>query len=156
MRKVPESGRKARDVGVRFHQRTVVLDQAFEHFPREVKSVELRISRFKLRHDTKGLSVVVKAFIVAHAGVELVLSGVSERGMAQIVRERERFGEILVETEGACDGARDLRNLQRMRQPRPVMVTLVGDKDLCLLLQTAECAGVNDPVAISLERRPGG
>ena len=37
----------------------------------------------------------------SHFGVQRFLAGMAERGVAEIVREREGLGEILVETEGA-------------------------------------------------------
>ena len=77
----------------------------------------------------------------------------AERGVAEIVRERERLGEILVEAEGAGDGAGDLRDFEAVRQPRPVEIALVIDKDLGLVLQAAESSRMDDAVAVALERR---
>src|SRR5205085_10572257 len=40
-----------------------------------------------------------------------------------------------------------------MRQPDPVVIALRRQEDLCLMLEPAECLGVDDPVAIALEDR---
>ena len=47
----------------------------------------------------------------------------------------------------------DLRDLQRVGQPRAVVVALGRDEDLRLVLQAAERLGVHDPVAVALQRR---
>ena len=61
--------------------------------------------------------------------------------------------EVLVEAERPRDGARDLRDLERVGQPRAVVVALGGDEDLRLVLEPPERAAVHDPVAVALERR---
>ena len=68
--------------------------------------------------------------------------------------EPDRLRQVLVQPERACDAARDGRRLERVRHPRPVVVSLGVDEDLRLALQTAERLRVDDPVTIALERRP--
>ena len=74
-----------------------------------------------------------------------------ERRMAEIVRQRERLGEILVETERPRERARDLLHFQGVRQPRPVMIALVEDEDLGLVFEPAEGGGMDDAVAVAPE-----
>ena len=88
-----------------------------------------------------------------HRLVERVAAGMAEGRMAEIVRERQGLGEIVVEMQRPRDRARDLRHFERMRQPRPVMVAFVIDEHLRLVLQASECGGVNHAVAVALERR---
>ena len=71
--------------------------------------------------------------------------------MAEIVRQRQRLGEILVEAERARDRARDLLHFQGMRQPRPVMIALVENEDLGLVLEPPERGGMDDAVAVAPE-----
>ena len=73
--------------------------------------------------------------------------------MAEVVRERQRLRKILVEPERAGDRAGDLRHLERMGQARAEMVALVVDEDLRLVLQPAKGVGMDDAVAVALERR---
>ena len=75
---------------------------------------------------------------IGHAGVERVLTRVPEGWMAEIVRQGQRFGEILVETKDAGDGARDLRHFEAVGEARPVVIALVIDENLGLVLQTPE------------------
>ena len=76
---------------------------------RPSKAAYLRSSAVTTR---KALGVVIEAAEVAHHGVERPLAGVPERRVAEVVRERQRLGEILVEAQLAGDGARDLRHLE--------------------------------------------
>ncbi len=85
--------------------------------------------------------------------VERFLAGMAERRVAEIVGQRQRLGEILVERQRAGDAARDLRHLEAVGEPRAVMVALVIDEDLGLVLQAAEGGGMDDAVAVALERR---
>ena len=69
---------------------------------------------------------------------ERLLAGVAEGRVAEVVAERDRLGEILVEVEGARDGAGDLRDLERVREARDVVVAGGRDEDLRLVLEAAE------------------
>ncbi len=88
-----------------------MLRQAFEGFPREVQSVEGQIFAFERRHDAQRLGVVVEAAVSLHGAIERALAGVAERGMAEVMRQRDRLGQILVEAELAGDRAGDLGDL---------------------------------------------
>ena len=71
--------------------------------------------------------------------------------MAQIMGQRQRLGEILIAAQRPRQGARDLRDFQRMRQPGAVLIAFMGDEDLGLFLQAPEGAGMDNAVAIALE-----
>jgi len=88
----------------------------------------------------------------AHAGVQRVLAGVPERRVSEIVRQGDRFGQILFEPKVARDRAPELRDFQAMREPRAKKIAFVVDEDLRLVLQLPEGAAVDDPVPVSLER----
>ena len=85
--------------------------------------------------------------------VERLLADVSERRVAEVVAEPDRLDQVLVERERARDRARDLRDLERVRQPRAVVVAARRDEHLRLVLQAPERLAVHDPVAVALERR---
>src|SRR5918997_494958 len=90
---------------------------------------------------------------LAPGAVEHVLADVAERWVAEVVAEPDRLREVLVETQRAGDRARDLRGLERVRQPRAVVIALGRDEHLRLVLEPAERLAVDDPVAVALERR---
>ena len=58
--------------------------------------------------------------------------------------------------ERAGDGARDLRDFQRMREAGAVQVALVIDEHLGLVDQPAERGGMDDAVAVALVLRAVG
>ena len=68
---------------------------------------------------------MVEAAPGPHPLVERVLAGMAERRVAEIVDQRHRLGEILVAAQRARQRAGDLRHLDRMGQPRAVVVALV-------------------------------
>ena len=86
---------------------------------------------------------------LAQQAVEHALAGVSERGVAEVVAERDGLGQIFVQPEGPGRTSRDLRDLDRMGQPRPEVVPLVRDEDLRLVLQAPEGAGMDDAVPVA-------
>ena len=60
--------------------------------------------------------------------------------------------EVPVQLRSVVDRVR--RHLDGMRQSRTIKVIFAREKDLGLRLQLTESLGMNDPVAIDLERRP--
>jgi hypothetical protein len=98
---------------------------------------------------------VIEAAGIRHGGVERPLAGVAERGMAKIMRERECLGQILVDAERAREAAGNLRNFEAMGQPRAIMITFVIDEDLGLVVEAAECGGMEDAVAVARIERAG-
>jgi hypothetical protein len=96
---------------------------------------------------------MVETLIGRERVIERALAGMAERRVSEVVRKGERLGEILVEAERPGDGAGDLRNFETVREPRAQVVALVMDEDLRLVLEPPERVGVDDAVAVALERR---
>ena len=90
---------------------------------------------------------------LACALVEHRLADVPERRVADVVPEPDRLREVLVQPQRPGDGARDLRRLQRVGEPRAVVVALGRHEHLGLVLEPPERLRVHDPVAVALERR---
>jgi hypothetical protein len=97
------------------------------------------------------LQVVFKAAMVLHAGIQGVLPGVSKGRVAQIMRQRYRLGQFLVQAQQSRNRAADLRHFQAVRQTRAEMVALVVHEHLGLVFQAAESGGVHDAIAVALE-----
>lgn len=74
----------------------------------------------------------------------------AERRVAQVVAKRDGFGKVFVEAERAGDGARDLRDFKRVREPRAEMVALGGKEHLRFVRQAAEAFRVQDLIAVAL------
>ena len=141
----PHPGRPAG----RVDQRAVVLGEAFERLPGEVEAVEAGIAALEPGDDGEGLRVVIEPAFGGEAGIECALSGMAEWRMAEVVRERQRLGQVLIEPQLPGQSARNLRDLERVGQPSAIMVALVKNKNLGLVLETAKRGGVDDAVAIA-------
>ena len=139
-----------------------MLDQALQGLPGEVEAVIVRVAPLEAGHDAQRLGVVVEAAEARHALVEGVLARMAEGRMAEVVGERQRLGQVLVEAEGAGERPGDLADLDGVGQPGAEMVALVIDEDLRLVLEPPEGGGMDDPVPVALElaagrrRRPPG
>src|SRR6266849_3250634 len=105
--------------------------------------------------DPERLLVVAKSPVEAgpEGLVERVLARVAERCVAHVVSQPDRFDEVLVQLNRAGDDARDRARLEGVRHAGAVVVALRVDKDLRLALQPAKRLGMDDPVAVALERR---
>ncbi len=95
------------------------------------------------------MGVVVEAANVAGERVQRFLTGMAERRVAQIVRQRHRLGQVLVGLEQPRQAARQLRHFQRMGQPGAVMVAFMLHENLGLVLEAAEGRGMDDAVAVA-------
>ena len=84
-------------VGV--HERAIVLDQPLERFPGEIEAVECCIAALEPRHDAQRLGVVVETAIGSHAGIERIFARMTEGRVAEIMRQRQRLGQILVQAQ---------------------------------------------------------
>ena len=99
--------------------------------------------------DAQALLVMLES-----AGVDQVqrpLAGVAEGRMPQVVPQTDRLAEILVQAQRPRDRARKTRDLQRMGQPRAVVVALGLQKDLGLVFQAPEGLGMGDAVDVALK-----
>ena len=94
---------------------------------------------------------MIEPAVIAHAFGQHLLAGMSKRRMAQIVRKRDCFRQILVQPQRTRDGAADRRHLDRMRQARAQMVAGAVEKNLRLVFQAAERARMNDARTIALK-----
>src|SRR5690606_31620670 len=74
----------------------------------------------------------------------------TEGCMSQVMAHADRLNEVLVKTQRATDRAGDLRDFQRVRQARAVVIALRRYEDLCLVHQAPAALGVDDAVAVPL------
>ena len=70
------------------------------------------------------------------------------------MRQRQGFGQILIQPQQPRDGPRNLRHFNGMGQARAEMIAFVIDKHLRLVLQPAKGGRVNDAVPVPLKGRP--
>ena len=93
--------RKKFALRLRTRERSVVLDDSLQRLPGQVQPVELGIAGFELRDEAKRMGVVVKATVRRHRSRKRVLACMPERGVAQVMRQRQRLGEILINKQHA-------------------------------------------------------
>src|SRR5258708_28048605 len=127
-----------------------MLNDAFAKFKRKIQPGKIKIALLELFDDAERVQIVIEAATVcAHQFVELAFAGMAERGMANVVDESKRLGELGVQPQCRGDGAGNLCDLQRMRQAIPEMVGIAGGENLRLGFQAAKGARMNDAVAVT-------
>src|SRR5688572_15295921 len=125
-----------------------MMRNAVTYFPREVQPLTIV---FEHVDDAQTLLIMIEPAwnqIVEHA-----LARVSEWRVPEIVPERDSLGELFVQLQHLCNRARNLRDLECVREPRSVMIAGRREKHLRLVLQTAKRLRVDDAIAIALKRR---
>ena len=132
-------------------QRAVVLDQALQRFPGQIQAVEIRVAALQRGDDAQGLGIVIETAERGEAGIKRALASVAERRMAEVVGERQRLGEVFVETKPAGERAGYLCHFERMCEPRAVVIAFVENEDLGLVLEAAERGRMDDAVAVAAE-----
>ena len=126
-----------------------VLRDAVADFPRQVEAPAVVLQKVD---DAEALQVVVEA--AGHQAIDDPLARMPEWRVAEIVAERNRFGELFVQAKDLGDGAGDLRHLEGVRQPRAVVVAGRREEHLRLVFEPAEGLAVDDAIAVALKRRP--
>ena len=121
----------------------------------EVQAVERRVALLQLVDHAQALQVVLEAAVARHAFVQRVLAGMAERRVAQVVRQRDRLDQVLVQPQRPRDRTAQLRHLDRVREPRAEQVAFVVQEHLRLVDQPAERGGMDDAVAVALELGAG-
>ena len=134
--------------GGRLRHRPGVVDDAVAHFPREVEPLALVL---EVLHDPKALLVVAERPLQERG--KGLFAQVAERCVAEVVPERDRLGEVLVQPQGPGGRPGDLGDLERVRQANAVVVPLRREEHLGLVLEAPERLGVDDPVAVALVGR---
>src|SRR5688500_6081488 len=94
---------------------------------------------------------MIEPALPVQRGLQRILPGMSEWRMADIVRQAQRLGQILVQPQRARHGAADLRDLQAVSEANAEMVAVGRHKHLSLVAQAAETDRMNDAVAVALK-----
>ncbi len=115
-----------------------MLDEPLQRFPRQVEPVEGGITLFELGDDAQRLGIMIEAAVRQHQRVEHVFAGMAEGRVAEVMRERQRLGEVVIEAERPGDGAGDLANFDRMGQTGAIMIALMRHEDLRLMGEAAK------------------
>jgi hypothetical protein len=144
---VAEFGMRAGVVIVR------VLDDTFAYLERKVQAAKADIPKLEVLNDAQRVQVVVEKPVVGlHGRMERFFAGVSKWWMADVMDKRECFDQVWIQAELLANGARNLRDLDGVRQSIPKVIGEATGEDLRLILQPPECARMDDSVPVALER----
>ena len=124
----------------RVRPRASVFEDPLARLRGEVQAGRISVPLLEQVDHAKTLPVVIEAALVAHQLAENALSRVTERRVPEVVRERDRLGEVFVQPQRTRDRTSDLRAFERMREAIPVVVALVVDEHLRLVLETPKGA----------------
>ena len=128
-----------------------MLHDALAHLERQVQPTKTRVAVLEVVHDAQRMQVVVERIAVAaHLAVEHFLAGVAERRVTEVVAQSQRLDQVFVQFERPGHGARNLRDLDGMRQAVTKMVGIGGSEHLRLVLEPAEGPRVHNAVAVAL------
>src|SRR5258708_25723403 len=121
-----------------------MLDDAFAHLKRKIQARKIQIALLELFDNAQRVQIVIERTAVGmHERVQLPLSGVTKRGMADVVYQREGFGKLGVEPQGGGYLSGNLRHFQRVGQTIPAVVGQTRGEDLRLAFHASYGSGCN-------------
>ena len=83
--------------------------------------------------------------------VERAFAGMPERPVSEIVRQRQRLSQILIEPQRARGGACDLRDFDGVREAVAEIIAFHdADENLSLVLQPPERGRMDDAITVAL------
>ena len=100
-----------------------MFDDPLADFERQVEAGKTRVALFEALDDAQGVQVVIETFAeTRHLAIQFLFAGMSEGRMADIVRQRQRFGEIFVQLQNGGQGAGNLRHFDGVGEPVAEMI----------------------------------
>ena len=96
------------------------------------------------------MRVVIEAAMRGERFIERILARMAKRRVADIMRQAQSLGEILVQPQRAGDHPADLRHFEAVGEAHAVVIAIGGDEHLRLVAQAAEGDRMDDAVAVAL------
>jgi hypothetical protein len=81
------------------------------------------------------------------------LASVPEGCMAKIMAKRDRFGEVLIQSQSSSHGSGNLADFESMGESSTIMVSLRGQKHLGFVLQSSKSFTMQNAITVNLENR---
>ena len=129
-----------------------MLDDSFADGEGQIEAAKGEVTQLEVLDDAEGVQVVIEAQAMrVHCFVEGAFARMAEGRMSDVVHQRERFGEVSVESERGSDGARKLRHFNGVGEAAPVVVGVAVGKHLCLTGKAAKRPRMNDAGAVALK-----
>ena len=131
-----------------------VLDDALAHAQRQVQPAMRRVPLLEVLHDAQRMKVVIEAQpMPLQAFVQRSLARVPKRRMPDVVHQRQRLRQVLVQPQRLGHAARNLHHLNRVRQAAAKVVRGAAGEHLRLACQPAERPRLHNALAVALKRR---
>jgi hypothetical protein len=131
----------------------LVFGKSLSGLPSQVEPGKTRVFLFQFLYHSKALQIMFKATMITHQVIQSLLTLVTKRRMAKVVRKGNGFTKILVESECTCDIARNARDLHGVRQSGTQVIPTTVEKNLRLVFKSSKSAGVNHSIPVSLKSR---
>src|ERR1035437_2759132 len=129
-----------------------MLNDALAHFEGKIQPAKRRVTEFEVFDNAERVQVVIEREpVLTHGGVERLFSGVAERRMAEVVNQGQRLHQIGVQSKLRGDCARDLRDLNGVRQPVAEVVGVTAGEKPRLPLPAAKSAPMGDTITVALK-----
>jgi len=123
-----------------------VIDDAVSYLPGEVESLAIV---FQEVNGPQGLLIVSESLAVEF--VENVFTDMAEGSMPEVMSQADCFSQVFIKVECPGDSASYLGYLQGVGESGYVVVTHGSYEYLRLMLEAAECFGVDDAVTVTLK-----
>src|SRR3546814_2498199 len=94
---------------------------------------------------------MIKVSVLVKRGLQSLRTSMAKRGVANVMSEAKRLGQIFIKSQHTSDRAPDLRHFQAVGQADTIMVAVRGNEDLRLMPKAPEAAGMNDAIAVALK-----
>ncbi len=138
-----------------------MLDDALAHPQGQIQPAKAGVALLEPGDDAQGVQIMVEAQAkAAQALVESLFAGVAEGRMADVVGQRQRLGQLLVQPQRAGHGAGNLGDLKSVGEAAAKVVRRRIDgqaaEDLRLAGQAAKGARVQDAGGIAGKGRAVG
>jgi hypothetical protein len=134
-----------------------VLDDPLANAQCKIQPTMCRIALLEVLNDPQRVQVVVESTPVTRkTPIQRSLPGMAKGRMSNIMNQRQRLGQIFVQSKRGSSSSSDLSHFNRMGKPAAKMVGGTAGKYLRLPRQTPERASLHNTLAVTLKRRTRG
>ena len=128
-----------------------MLEYAFARFESEIQSIKRPVALLECIDHAQALEIMLEATKILHAGIERVLTRMTEGRVTKIMCQRDRFDQVFIEPQVARQRACYLGDFDAVREAGSEQIAFVIDKNLGLVFKPTKCGGMNDAVAVALK-----
>ena len=114
-------------------------------FPRQIQPLPVLLQNLYYPDTLTEMGKSVRIDLIQRA-----LTCMTEGSMSQIMSQRDRLYQILIQPESLCNRSRNLGYFQGMGKTVSVMISLRCQKYLGLIFQPPECLAVQNTIPVSL------